>query len=79
MGAVKRYVEASGGAQEKRKDRMKLSLPSKLVEKTSLSLNYFVFVKFSIPVTCLMPCYAETSCSCRPNCVTLKMTLLYKN
>ncbi len=43
---------SSGGAQEKRKDRMKLSLPPKLVEKTSLGLGsqlLFPFVKIFIP------------------------------
>jgi hypothetical protein len=36
----------SGVAQEKRKDRMKLSLPPKLEEKTSLHHpSYFIFAK----------------------------------
>ncbi len=35
--------------EEKRKGRMKLSLSSKLVEKTSLGPSYFVFVNFFIP------------------------------
>jgi hypothetical protein len=38
---------------------MKLSLPPKLVGKTRLGPSYFLFVKFSIPVTRLMPYYAE--------------------
>ncbi len=41
-----RGEERRGGAQEKAKDRMKLSLPPKLVKKTSLGPKlYFVFVK----------------------------------
>jgi hypothetical protein len=40
---------------------MKLSLPPKLVEKlVCLGPSYFPFVKFSFPVTRLMPYYAET-------------------
>jgi hypothetical protein len=33
VGALKIYVSTSAGAEEKRKHRMKLSLPPKLVEK----------------------------------------------
>jgi len=42
---------------------MKLSLPPKLVEKTSLGLGpsyYFLLLKFSFLVTRLMAYYAET-------------------
>jgi hypothetical protein len=39
---------------------MKLGLPPKLVEKTSLGPSYFPFVNFLFPVTRLMPYYAET-------------------
>jgi hypothetical protein len=35
-------IAASGGVQEKRKEGMILSLPPKLVEKTSLGPSYFV-------------------------------------
>jgi hypothetical protein len=53
---------------------MKLSLPPKLVEKTSLGPHYLAFVKFSFPVTCLMmPSYVETGRSHRE---TLQTTLL---
>jgi hypothetical protein len=55
-----------GGAQEKgKKDRMKLSLlPKKLMEKLVwVPVIFFPFVKFSLPVPCLMPYYAETGCS----------------
>jgi hypothetical protein len=57
-----RGEERRGGAQEKAKtDRMKLSLPPKLVKKSNLGPKlYLVFVKFSFPVTCLMAYYAES-------------------
>jgi hypothetical protein len=51
-----------------RKDRMKLSLPPKL--------SYFVFVRFSFPVTHLMAYYAETGQSCPPDRLTLRITLV---
>jgi len=39
--------------------------PAKIGGKTSLGPSYyFLFVKFSFPVMCLMPYYAETDCSC---------------
>jgi hypothetical protein len=43
-GAVKIFVgsSSSGGAQEKGKEGMKLSLQPKLVGKTSLGPSYFV-------------------------------------
>ncbi len=34
------------------------------------------FVKFSFPVTHLMPYYAKTGCSCPPSRVTLQITLM---
>ncbi len=67
----------SGGAQEKRKEGMKPSLPPKIWwKKTSLGPSYFVLLKVSFSVTHLMPYYAKTSCS-RPliNCLTLQITL----
>jgi len=45
----------SGGAQGKRQEGMKLSLPPKLVEKL-----VWVLRKISFPVTHLMPYYAKT-------------------
>jgi hypothetical protein len=59
---VKIFVQcsSSGGAQEKGKEGMKLSLQPKLVGKTRLGPSYFRFVKFSFPVMRLMPYYAET-------------------
>jgi hypothetical protein len=45
----------SGSRGAQLKDRKKVSLPPKLVEKLS-----FRFVKFSFPVACLMPYYVET-------------------
>jgi hypothetical protein len=45
VGAVKIYVAASGGAQEKRKEGMKLInqfTTTKIGGKTSLDPNYFV-------------------------------------
>jgi len=49
------------------KDRMKLNLPLKLLEKLVWVPFYFDFVKVSFPVTrlvpCLVPYYAETDCS----------------
>jgi hypothetical protein len=52
---------------------MKFSLPPKLVEKLVWS-QLFRFVKYSFPVTRLMPCYAETDRI--PNCLTSLITLL---
>jgi len=60
VGAVKIYVAAiNGGAQEKGKRGMKLSLPSKLVEKL-VWVPVIWFCKISFPVKHLMPYYAET-------------------
>jgi hypothetical protein len=59
---------------------MKLSLPPpKLLEKLVLSFELFRFVKFSFPVTCLMPYYVETGCSHPANCRTLQLTLLVRS
>jgi len=60
----------------KSKDRVKLSLPPKLVEKLVCVSLLFCFVKFSFPVTYLMAYYAETWRSRPPNCITLWRTLL---
>ncbi len=63
VGAVKIYVAAVEVLRKKEKNRMKLSLPSKLVEKlVEVPFTMFCFVKFSFSVTRLMACYAETSC-----------------
>ncbi len=53
--------QSSGGAQAKRKDRMKLSLlPPKLVGKTSLGPPViWGFIKISFAVMHLMPQYVE--------------------
>ncbi len=59
VGAVKIYVAAVEGAQGKRKEGMKLSLPPKLVEKLVWVL-VISFCKVSFPVKHLMPYYAET-------------------
>jgi hypothetical protein len=44
------------------KHRMKLSLPPKLSGKADLGPSYFT-VKISLPITRLMPYYAEIDCS----------------
>jgi hypothetical protein len=43
VGAVKIYVAVAGRRSGKRKHKMKLSLPPKLVEKTSLGPSYFLW------------------------------------
>jgi hypothetical protein len=54
-----------------RQDETQSFLP-KLVEKLSLGRSYFVFVKFSFPVTRLMSYYTETGWPISPpNRVTL--------
>jgi hypothetical protein len=65
---------SSGGAQEKGNETQ---FTTKIDGKASLGPSYLVFVKFSFPVTHLMPYYAETGCSPPPNCETLQITLFY--
>ncbi len=76
---MKIYV-VDGGAQEKRKDRMKLSLLTTkigLVEKLRLGpTQLFPFIKISFPVKRLMPHYAKTDSFRPPNSLTLQTTLL---
>jgi hypothetical protein len=57
---------SSGGAQEKRKEGMKLSLAPKLVEKLVWVTSSLSFSKISFPVMHLMPYYAETGHSRPP-------------
>jgi hypothetical protein len=45
---------------------------TKFVGKNSLDRSYFGFVKFSFPVTSLLPCYAETG---RSNYKTFRIAL----
>jgi hypothetical protein len=60
---VKIYVAAAVEAlRKKEREDEKLSLPPKFGGKTSLGSQLFPFVKFSFPVTRLMPYYAETGC-----------------
>ncbi len=54
---------------------MKLSLPPKLVEKL-VCVRVISFCKISIPITCLMPYYAETGRSRPLNRLTLLITLV---
>ncbi len=70
---------SSGGAQAKRKEGMKLSLPPKLVGKKLVWVpGLFCFSKISFPVTHLMPYYAETGRSHpHPNRLTLRITLMH--
>ncbi len=67
--------------RKKRKDRMKLSLllPKLVVEKLDwVPVILFCFLKFSFPVTRLMPYYAETGSSrpLLPNRVTFQTSLI---
>jgi len=56
VGAVKIYGAALQALRKKEtQDEMKLSLPPKLVEKLVSVSVYFFFVKFSFPVTHLIP------------------------
>jgi hypothetical protein len=49
----------------KKKERQdETQFTTKIGRKTSLGPNYFVFLKFSFPVTHVMPYYAETGGSC---------------
>jgi hypothetical protein len=57
---------SSGGAQEKRKEGMKLSLAPKLVEKLVWVTSSLSYSKISFPVKHLMPYYAETGHSRPP-------------
>jgi len=62
VGAVKTYVAAVEAITKKeRQDETQFT--TKIGETTSLGPNYFCFVKFSLPVTHLMPYYAKTGCS----------------
>jgi hypothetical protein len=62
---VKIYVAAVEALRKKeRQDETQFT--TKIDEKTSLGPNYFCFVKFSFPVTHLMPYYAKTGCSLPP-------------
>jgi len=54
------YIAAKWRRRGKRKDRMKLSLALKLVEKLVCAPQLIRFVKVSFPVMCLMPYYPET-------------------
>jgi hypothetical protein len=61
VGEVKIYVAADETRRSgKRKDRMKLKFITKIGGKTSLRPSYFILIKFSFPVTRLMPYYVET-------------------
>jgi hypothetical protein len=67
---VKIYV-ALVKALRKKERQDETQLITKIGGKTSLGPSYlFCFVNFSFPVTCLMPYYAETGCSCPPYRVT---------
>ncbi len=68
---------SSGGAQEKQDETQFTT--TKIARKISLSFELFRFVKFSFPVTHLMPYYAETGCSHPANCRTLRITLLVRS
>ncbi len=48
----------------KKEARDETQFTTKIGGKTSLGPSYFLFVKFSFPVMCLMSYYAETGCSC---------------
>ncbi len=56
---MKIYVAAVEALKKKEKDKMKLSLPPKLLEKLVWVPNISRFVKFSFSVTRLMPYYAK--------------------
>ncbi len=60
---MKIYVAAAVEALRKKERQDETQFTTKLVEKTSLGSQLFPFVKFSFPVTRLMPYYAETGCS----------------
>jgi len=67
VGAVKIICSSSsGGAHEKGKEGMKLSLPPKLVEKTIVWVSVISFCKISFPVTRLMPYYYAETGKSRP-------------
>ncbi len=63
-------------ALRKKERQDETQFTTKIGGKTSLGPSYFVFVKFSFPVTRLMPYYAETGHSHPPNRVTLWITLM---
>jgi len=75
---VKIYVAAVWKKQRgKRKEGMKLSLPTKLVEKL-IWVPVTLFCKISFPVTYLMPYYyAKIWLSSPPNRPTLRIPLMY--
>jgi len=79
---VKIYVAAvevlRKSAQEKQ-DETQFTTTTKIARKISLSFKLFRFVKFSFPVTHLMPYYVETGCSHPANCRTLRITLLVRS
>jgi hypothetical protein len=56
------YV-AAAKALTKKESHYETQFTIKIAGKTSLGSQLFRFVKFSFPVTCLMPYYAETDCS----------------
>jgi len=59
---VKIYVAVVQALQQK-EAHDETQFTTKIGGKTSLGPSYFLFVKFSFPVMCLMPYYAETDCS----------------
>jgi hypothetical protein len=73
VGAVKIYVAAMEALREKRKDRMKLNLPPKLVGK-------LVWVPVILFCKIFIPSYAFDALLCRncpfspPNRLTLRLT-----
>jgi hypothetical protein len=73
---VKIYV-AAVQALTKKETEDETQFSTKIGGKTILGPSYFPFVKFSFPVKCLMPYYAETGCSYPPDRLTLRITLLY--
>jgi hypothetical protein len=71
--SCEKYMYQQCRRSGKRKHRMKLSLPPKLVEKL-VWVPVIPSVKFSFPVMRLMPYYAETGSSRPPNRQTLGIT-----
>jgi hypothetical protein len=74
-GAVKKYV-AAVEALGKKKRQDETQFTTKILWKSWFGSQLFHFVKFSFPVTHLMPYYAETGPSCPPNRVNLGTTLM---
>jgi hypothetical protein len=63
VGAMKIYVPAVEALRKKERQG-DTQFTTKIGGKTKFGSSLFCFVKFSFPVTCLMPYYAETGCSC---------------